>query len=98
MDLMSHGTEDLDPAQRKYADENAVSFLKDLRRRGVSAIAVLTNASSGDRFIYRVSRGNNHVDVQIPGMPIDVVRRVVGLSIDGQSVAWESALDSISSR
>ena len=95
---MSHGTEDLDPAQRKHVEENIVSFLKGLRRRGVSAVGVLTNATSGDRFIYRVSRGDAHVDVQVPGMPLEKVRHVVGFIIDGQSVTWESALDTISSR
>jgi hypothetical protein len=96
----------LDPAKRKHADENILAFLAGLKERKIRAIAVLTNGSVGERFIYRVSRAERAVLVRFPGVPLAQIRvddeasggSFEELHIDGVGLSWTDALNLVAKR
>jgi len=96
----------VDVEKLKHANENIVAFLPGLKERGIRAIAVLTNGSVGERFIYRVSHADRAVLVQLPGVPLARIRLdddasgglLEELHIDGVGLSWKAALNLVAER
>lgn len=98
MTFINPGSGPVEGATEQQAAENIQAFIADLAKEHGLAVASIDRTPLADygegRFAFDLGMANGrHVEVQMPGLPVDRIRAGwTRLYVDGSSWYWDFAL------
>ena len=99
------GSGPIEGAEEKYADQNILQLVKDIGLKKLTSRRDSSKDYGEGRFAYQLNNGQEDVEVQMPGLPLEMVRFVdekgqkisdfPRLYVIGGSWVWSYAVDII---